>query len=287
MLLALLLLDFGLTGCRPPSQESPVLAIVNGRPIQLNEFEYRWTELSETTRARYESEGGKRKFLDDLIARELLMQEARKLGLQKSPRIRQQTQRYQERLLLDEVMIESVKAKVEISQEELESYYISRGAVLPAPDEIEVSQIVSNNIYASKDIRRMLREGVAFSALAKRYSTDPYTREKGGELGLYKKGTAPPEVEEVIYRSRAGMTSDPIKTDSGYYIIRVTSRKPGNTKAILLTRERLKQELYAEKRQKQIEAFLTNLKKTASIRVADASKYLTQPTSSQEDATNP
>ncbi len=49
MLLALLLLDFGLTGCRPPSQESPVLAIVNGRPIQLNEFEYRWTELSETT----------------------------------------------------------------------------------------------------------------------------------------------------------------------------------------------------------------------------------------------
>jgi len=62
-----------LTGCKPPPEEG-VLALVNGRQITQTEFETRWGELADATRARYEKEGGKRLFLDELITRELLMQ---------------------------------------------------------------------------------------------------------------------------------------------------------------------------------------------------------------------
>ncbi|HNO35675.1 MAG TPA: SurA N-terminal domain-containing protein, partial [Nitrospira sp.] len=67
-----------LTGCTEPPQEEPVIAMINGRSITQAEFDIRWEELSQATRARYEKEGGKRRFLDELIMRELLMQEARK-----------------------------------------------------------------------------------------------------------------------------------------------------------------------------------------------------------------
>jgi len=76
-----------LTGCAPPPDEG-VLALVNGRPITQTDFDTRWGELAEATRARYEKEGGKRLFLDELITRELLMQEARKLGLDQNDVIR-------------------------------------------------------------------------------------------------------------------------------------------------------------------------------------------------------
>ena len=278
------------SGCGQSSQESPVLAIVNGKSITLGEFDFRWSNLSESSKHRYEGESGKQKFLDELISQELLMQEAKKLGLEYSPEIRRRIQRFKEDLLLKEVMQEAVRAKVEITQQELDTHYQQHGAVLPAPDRIEVSIIVSNNVYASKDIKRMLNEGTNFSNLAKLYSTDGRTKKQGGELGLYKKGMVPKlptEVEAFINKARSGWTSDPIKTDAGYYLVRINSRKPGDTKSILLARERLKQEIYAQKRQQQIQNFLSQIKTTASIRIAESSKYMMEKSKSQPVESSP
>lgn len=280
LVLSILVSATGPLGCSPASIESPVLAIVNGRPITLAEFDVRWSELSAATRTRYEREGGKRKFLDDLISRELLMQEARKRGLNKSPSLRHRVQRFQEKLLLDSVMEHVIEAHDEVDQQELDAFYALHGAVLPAPDRIELAQIVSTNVYAAKDIKRMLEEGVRFESLARRYSADQYTKAQGGYVGVYRKGSAPPEVEDVIYKLRPGRISQPIKTGSGYYLVRVLSRRPGDIKEVLAARERLKQELKAEKGRKNAEAYLADLRSSASIRIGEASKYVTDDLSS-------
>ena len=74
-----------LPGCTDLPEEEPVVAIINGRAISQNEFEVRWNELSQATRARYQKrKSGKRRFLDELIMRQLLIQEARKQGLDQS-----------------------------------------------------------------------------------------------------------------------------------------------------------------------------------------------------------
>lgn len=260
--------------CAPASHETQVLAIVNGRPITVSEFDFRWSELPATTRERYESEGGKQRFLEELIARELLMQEARRLGLHRNPTIQVRSQRYKEQLLLEEVT-RAVTSSVDIGEEELEAYYAQHGAVLPPPDRIEVSQIVTSNVYAARDIKRMLDEGIRFQTLARRYSIDEFSKGRGGELGLYQKGTAPAEVENAIYRLRPGRVSDPIKTESGYYLVKVTSRRPGDRQEVLRTREVLKQELIAEKRKQHVENYLQRLKENAAIRIAGSSNYVT------------
>ena len=89
---ALCVIGVALGACAPASHDSPVLAFVNGRPITLAEFNFRWSELSEPVRARYESGGGKPQFLDELISQKLLLQEAEKRGLHKRPGIRHRLQ---------------------------------------------------------------------------------------------------------------------------------------------------------------------------------------------------
>ena len=91
-------------GCTPPQSEERVVAFVNGKPITQTEFDHEWADLPEATKARYEKEGGRQVFLKELVDHELLLQEARKLGLDQSDVIRDRVRRYKEKLLKDELL---------------------------------------------------------------------------------------------------------------------------------------------------------------------------------------
>src|SRR5215475_3680161 len=154
-----------LASCNPPP-EDPVLALVNGRQITQTEFDIRWSELAEATRARYQKEGGKRRFLDELITRELLMQEARKKGLDQDETIRERTQRYKEQLILDELLKDMIKAKIELSKEELDAYYEKHANELLTPLKVSVSQMLLPNLPAAKDLEKQINQGGDFAKFA-------------------------------------------------------------------------------------------------------------------------
>jgi len=264
-----------LAGCTEPPQEEPVVAMINGRSITQSEFDMRWGDLSEATRARYEKEGGKRRFLDELIMRELLMQEARKQGLDQSDEIREKTQRYREQLILDELLKDKIKTKVEVSKEELDAYLGKHADQLLANPKVQVSTMLLPNIYAAKDLKRQVEAGGNFARFALRYSIDERSRAKGGDLGPYRKGLLEPELDAVIPTLHPGAISDPIKTDKGYYLLKVSPLEPEILQADQATRERLRQELLAEKRRKRLDDIFAELRAGATIRMADAARYVT------------
>ena len=262
-----------LTSCTPPPEES-VLALVNGRQITQNEFETRWGELAEATRARYEKEGGKRRFLDELITRELLMQEARKQGLDQSDAIRDRAQRYREQLILDELLKDRIKAKIELSKEELDAFYEKHARELLTQLKVQVSQMLLPNLSAAKDLEAQINRGGDFAKFAQRYSIDGKTKAKGGDLGPYHKDLVIPEVDEAIHTLKPGMVSAPIKTDAGYYLVMVTALDKEIIQADLAVRERLRQELLNEKRRKRFDDVIADIRAKAIIRLADASRYV-------------
>ena len=264
-----------LAACTEPQQEEPVIAMINGRSITQSEFDMRWEELSQATRARYEKEGGKRRFLDELIMRELLMQEARKQGLDQADDIREKTLRYREQLILDELLKDRIKTKVEVSKEELDAYLGKHANQLLANPKVQVSVMLLPNIYAAKDLKRQVEGGGNFSKFALRYSIDERSRAKGGDLGPYRKGLLEPEVEPLIPSLSPGVVSDPIKTDKGYYLIKVSPLEPEILQADQAIRERLRQELLAEKRRKRLDDIFAELRTGATIRLADAARYVT------------
>ncbi len=266
------------SGCTEPPQEEPVIAMINGRSITQSEFDIRWNELSQATRARYEKEGGKRRFLDELIMRELLMQEARKQGLDQSDEIREKTQRYREQLILDELLKDKIKTKVEVSKEELEAYFEKHANQLLANPKVAVSVMLLPNVYAAKDLKRQVEAGGNFAKFAARYSVDERSRTKGGDLGPYRKGLLEPELDALVPTLRPGVLTDPIKTEKGYYLMKVSPLEPEILQADQATRERLRQELLAEKRRKRLDDIFAELRSGATIRLADASRYVTDET---------
>jgi peptidyl-prolyl cis-trans isomerase C len=252
--------------------------MINGRAITQSEFDMRWNDLSPATRARYEKEGGKRQFLDEMIMRELLMQEARKQGLDQSDEIREKTQRYKEQLILDEVLKDRIKTRVELSNDEVESYFFKHADQLLAHPKVQVSIMLLPNVYAAKDLKRQVETGGSFAKFAARYSIDEKSRTKGGDLGPYRKGLVEPDLDPIVQSLRPGVISEPVKTDRGYYLVKVSPLEPEILQADQATRERLRQELLAEKRRSRLDDMFSELKAGATIRLADAARYVTDET---------
>ena len=279
LFLATLLVSLGLalSNCTP-QQEEPILALVNGRAITQLEFDVRWNELSEATRARYEKDGGKRRFLDELITRELLMQEAKRQGLDQNDVIRDRAQRYKEQLILDELLKDRLRSKVELTQTELDVYYEKHAHELLAPLKVQVFQMLLPNLSAAKDLETQINKGGDFGKFAQRYSIDNKSKSKGGDLGPYRKDLVSPDVDAVIHTLKPGMVSAPIKTEAGYYLVMITPLDKETIQADLATRERLRQELLADKRRKRFEEVIADIRTNATVRLADASRYITEDT---------
>jgi peptidyl-prolyl cis-trans isomerase C len=259
-------------GCTPPQSDERVVAFVNGKPITQTEFDHEWAALPDATKARYEKEGGHQVFLKELVDDEILLQEARKLGLDQSDAVRDRVRRYKEKLLKDELLKDRMKTTVELTKEELDKYYEEHAAELLTPLKVRVAQMLLPNFPAAKDLETQVNRGGDFGKFAQRYSVDYKTKARGGDLGPYRKGLVIPEVDEVIKTLKPGMVSAPIKTDAGYYLVQITALDPEIIQADLAKRERLRQELLYQKRKQYYDSVIAEIKARAVVRVFDGSR---------------
>lgn len=257
------------SGCTPPQSEERVVAFVNGKPITQTEFDHEWAALPDATKARYEKEGGRHIFLKELVDDEILLQEARKLGIDQSDAIRDRVRRYKEKLLKDELLKDRMKTTVELTKEELDKYYEEHAGELLTPLKVRVAQMLLPNFPAAKDLETQVNRGGDFGKFAQRYSVDYKTKAKGGDLGPYRKGLVIPEVDEVIKTLKPGMISAPIKTEAGYYLVQITALDPEIIQADQAKRERLRQELLYQKRKQYYDSVIAEIKARAVVRVFD------------------
>ena len=84
----------------------------------------------------------------------------------------------------------------------------------------------------AEDILKQIKGGGDFAALAKANSTDPGSKDSGGELGTFTKGKMVPPFEKAAFALQAGQTSDLVKTDFGYHIIQVEQHDTAHEKPL-------------------------------------------------------
>ena len=78
----------------------------------------------------------------------------------------------------------------------------------------------------AKDIEAMLAKGEKFEDLAKKYSLDG-SKDYGGDLGYFTSAEMVPEFSNAVFALKVGETSQPVKTDFGWHIIRLEDKKQG------------------------------------------------------------
>jgi peptidyl-prolyl cis-trans isomerase D len=97
--------------------------------------------------------------------------------------------------------------------------------------EVRASHILINqygNAESNKEeamkLYKQLKDGADFAKLAREYSRDPGSAQNGGDLGWFSKGMMVPEFEKVALNAKVGVVQEPIQTQFGYHIIKVTDK---------------------------------------------------------------
>jgi len=138
-----------------------------------------------------------------------------------------------DQLLVDEVQ-KKITSEVQITPSEVKAFYnsIPQDSLPLMSTEFQIGQIVKNppisveeltkSYDKIKELRDRIIAGESFATLAILYSEDPGSASKGGELGLFTRGTMFPEFEAAAFGlSRSGDISEIVKTEVGYHIIQL------------------------------------------------------------------
>lgn len=107
----------------------------------------------------------------------------------------------------------------------------------------EGARSVEEALVLAEETAQRLAAGEDFAALAQELSEDPGSRERGGDLGFFERGRMVPEFEQAAFRLQPGQTSEPVLSDFGYHIIRVTDRREARSQDFEEVREELAREI--------------------------------------------
>ena len=165
------------------------------------------------------------------------------------------------------IKIEKLMAKdIEITEDEVKSYYEENKSNFDTPESIEVSHILVEDKETAQEILDKLKAGEDFAELAKEYSTDTATAEKGGELGFITSGEMVEEFEKAAFALKVGEISDIVKTDYGYHIIKATDYKEAKESTYEDSKELAKEAALAEKISSEYSTWVQELKTKYDIK---------------------
>lgn len=126
---------------------------------------------------------------------------------------------YREFIRLNLLVEEAAYGDIEVSDEEIEQQYAR------ISEEVEAEHILVEDEELANEIKEKLDNGEDFAELATEHSTDPGSAAEGGSLGVIPVGQFVPEFEDAVYTLDIDIISDPIKSDHGFHIIRVTDKR--------------------------------------------------------------
>ena len=89
---------------------------------------------------------------------------------------------------------------------------------------VKASHILVDSEQDAKDIKTMIDNGDDFAVLARKYSSCP-SKAVGGDLGYFKRGQMVKPFEEAAFSLPVGVVSNPVKTQFGWHLIKVTDRR--------------------------------------------------------------
>lgn len=164
----------------------------------------------------------------ELVARELMAQEAQKRGLDKLPATQETLMAMRQNLLIDLVLNDEFSKKP-IAEAELKAEYERQVNALKAAGDLQQFQISSIVLSSEADARSVmmsLRAGQAFDALAKSRSMDP-SKDKGGELGWFLPDQIAPAISNVVVNLATGAVSAaPIQVGPYWHVVKLSAKRP-------------------------------------------------------------
>jgi parvulin-like peptidyl-prolyl isomerase len=291
----------GATGCT----DKDVIATVNGSPIKISDVDAQLAQMKKSSPQTFQGTEGKKRenefkaqIVESLIQLELIKQAGKELGVgvttkQIDDYIKQLETQYggatgladamkqsgvttaqlrssiESRLLVDAVGKKATKAKT-ITDAEMRLYYAKNPGTFKTQAQVNAWHI----LFATKDkaqaekVLAQVKKGSDFAALAKQYSTDPGSKEKGGDLGWA------PSTQYVTEFAAAVTSMKPgeyrlVETQFGWHVIKLVATKPAEDKTFEQVKDQIKQIIQQQNQSDDFTAYVEELKKKAKVEILD------------------
>lgn len=277
-----------------------IVAIVNDDIITLSDFNKYIVSLPKQT-----VEINKDQALNDLVEQMILTQEAAKLGItvtdaeidrsienvkgrldmsdeQMNEMLTKQnltTEQFRNQwrlqILSGKLVSTLVKGRIAVTDEEIKDLYKQYYGEIENADEVEIAHILisfdaseeQQALQKANKVAELAKSGSNFSKLVSEYSDDTFSKDKEGVLGYFKKGELVSELEDVVSVTEVGKTSGPVKTISGFHIIKVLDRNTLDESSVDQYREQLRQEIYKQKVTEELEKYIAGIRENAYIEI--------------------
>jgi peptidyl-prolyl cis-trans isomerase C len=234
------------------------VAIVNGKAVPKTRLDSLAQQVARSGRpVTPEMEGQLR---EEVIAREVFMQEAEKQGLSASEDFKAQMELARQTILIRELFAK-YQEKNPIVDADLKAEY-DKFASANGGKEYKARHILVEKEADAKAIVASLKKGGKFEDIAKKQSKDPGSGAKGGDLDWANPASYVPEFSAALTKLNKGqMTETPVKTQFGYHIIRVDDTRD----AKLPSFDEVKPQIAQQMQQQKLTAFQDELRKKAKV----------------------
>ena len=298
-ILTLLLCLFGLAaGCssEPVVEALPALIVINDQEITkanfLVEFEQslqKDQQLSGIERAELQ-----RSFLVQLIDRELIHGEARRLNIalketdveavlqgyrqdysgnsfeemlaERGLTLESWREELKESLIMEKLLEQAVYSRVSVSDDEIAAYFKANRDQFDRPEQVRARQIVVADQAEGQKVLGLLRQERPFIEVAAEYSLSP-DAEQGGDLGFFGRGEMPPEFDAIVFDLPVKRLSDLVKSEYGYHIFLVEEKRKAKRLNKREASEEIRAILEGRKKEEVYLAWLQDMRARAVISV--------------------
>lgn len=251
------------TGC----SGEKVVAEFKGGKITLSEFERELNALPPAIKSRYSTPQGKKEFLEQLVQQRLIMLKAEEEGIDKDPEILRIIEQHKRNLIQNKMMQKITNRTIDITEDELRRYYDSNIKDFYSPERYCIKRIlVKDKKMAAKILSDLKSKKIKFDDAVSKFSEDPLTKSRGGELGCIQANQRP-DVPQEVYKLKKDSLSNVLEVNNYFYIYFVRDVLPAQTQNFETAKEGIRMRLANLKRKEMHDNFIKELKEKANLKL--------------------
>ncbi len=234
------------------------VAIVNGKAVPKTRLDSLAQQVAKS--GRPVTPEIQTQLREEVIAREIFMQEAEKQGLSASDDYKAQMELARQTIMI-RALFADFQQKNKVTDAELKAEY-DKFAAVNGGKEYKARHILVEKEADAKAIIVSLKKGAKFEDIAKKQSKDPGSGANGGDLDWANPSSYVPEFSEALLKLNKGQLAEtPVKSQFGYHIIRVDDIRT----AQLPDFEQLKPQISQQMEQQRLQAFQQGLREKAKV----------------------